>query len=163
MKKMKRYIFAALALSVLGISVAKADTSKLTAADGWTKITTLPSASDIANNYYVFVDNSNDLMLGVAKGNHQATKWYSLGVYYQSSVESTSADINGKTWILETQGSNFAMRNLEYSFLVMQTESAGAWMFDTNDVPSPNIWAEIALSFSNGSWMERERDRISPD
>lgn len=150
--KMKRYIIAALALTVLGGLPAKADTSKLTTADGWTKITTLPSASDIANNYYVFVDNSNDLMLGVAKGNHQATKWYSLGVYYQSSVESTSADINGKTWILETQGSNFAMRNLEYSFLVMQTESAGAWMFDTNDVPSPNIWAEIALSFSNGSW-----------
>lgn len=151
---MKRYIIAALALTVLGGFPAKtlADTSKLTIADGWTKITTLPTATDIANNYYVFVDNSNDLMLGVAKGNHQATKWYSLGVYYQSSVESTSVDINGKTWILEAQGSNFAMRNLEFSALVIQTESAGAWMFDTNDVLTPNVWAEIALSYSNGSW-----------
>ena len=83
---MKRYILAVLALTMLGGSAVKADTTKLLETDGWTKITTLPTATDIANNYYVFVDNSNDLMLGVAKGVHQDTKWYSLGVYYQTSV-----------------------------------------------------------------------------
>ena len=150
---MKRYIFAALALSLLGGSAAKADTGKLTATDGWTKITTLPTATDIANNYYVFVDNSNDLMLGVAKGNHQNTKWYSLGVYYQTSVEPTSVDINGKTWILETQGDGFAMRNLEYSVSPFQTEWNDASKFDTNDVyEAPNGWCKISMLFSNNSW-----------
>ena len=131
---------------------AWADTDKLPAADGWTKITTVPTASDISSNYYVFVDDTNDLMLGVAKGNHQATKWYSLGLYYQTSVEPTSASINGKTWILETQGDGFALRNLEYSALCFQTESAGEWMYDTNDVPTTNAWTQINLIYANGSW-----------
>ena len=152
MMNMKRYIIAVLALTVFGGFAAKADTDKLTTADGWTKITTLPSATDIANNYYVFVDNSNDLMLGVAKGGHQDTKWYSLGVYYQTSVEPTSADINGKTWTLETQSDGFAMRNLEYPALVFQTESEGPWKWDTNDVTTPNGWAKINLAYANGYW-----------
>lgn len=136
----------------LGAMTAKADTSLLTTEDGWTKITTMPTATDIANNYYVFVDATHDLMLGIGKGEHQATKWYSLGVYYYTSVAPTSIDINTMVWTLETQGSNFAMRNLDHNYLVMQTEGAGAWMFDTNDVPSPNVWAEIVLSYSDGTW-----------
>jgi hypothetical protein len=149
---MKRYIIAAFTLLAFGFLPAKADTDKLPAADGWTKITTVPTASEIANNYYVFVDATNDLMLGTAKGNHQATKWYSLGLYYQTSVDPTSANINGKTWILETQGNGFALRNLEYSALCFQTESAGPWMYDTNDVPSTNQWTQINLIYADGSW-----------
>ena len=152
MMNMKRYIIAVLALTVFGGFAAKADTDKLTTADGWTKITTLPTATDIANNYYVFVDNSSDLMLGVAKGGHQDTKWYSLGLYYQTSVEPTSADINGKTWTLETQSDGFTMRNLEYPALVFQTESEGPWKWDTNDVTTPNGWAKINLAYANGYW-----------
>lgn len=152
MMNMKRYIIAVLALTVFGGFAAKADTDKLTTADGWTKITSLPTATDIANNYYVFVDNSNDLMLGVAKGGHQDTKWYSLGLYYQTSVEPTSADINGKTWILETQSNGFAMRNLEYPALVFQTEYDAPWKWDTNDVTTPNGWAKINLAYANGYW-----------
>ncbi|MBQ8158242.1 MAG: hypothetical protein IJ081_04395 [Prevotella sp.] len=152
---MKRYILAALALSVLGGSPVKtlADTSKLTAADGWTKITTVPTASDIANNYYVFVDNGNDLMLGVAKGVNQNTKWYSLGLYYQTSVEPTSADMNGKTWILESCNGGFAMRNLEYSVFCLQTEWGANWKWDTNDVQTPNEWSKINLAYlPEGCW-----------
>ena len=150
--KLKSFILAAIALTGFAGN-ANADTSKLLEADGWTKITTLPTATDIANNYYVFVDNSNDLMLGVAKGVNQNTKWYSLGVYYQTSVEPTSADMNGKTWILETQGDGFAMRNLEYSVSPFQTEWNAAWKFDTNDVyETPNGWCKISMLFSDNSW-----------
>ncbi len=142
-----------MALSVFGGFAAKADTSKLLEADGWTKITTLPTATDIANNYYVFVDNTNDLMLGVAKGVNQDTKWYSLGVFYQTSVEPTSADINEKTWTLETQGDGFAMRNLEYSVSPFQTEWNAEWKFDTNDVyATSNDWCKVVLSYADGSW-----------
>lgn len=150
---MKRKSFYTIIAALIAFaSNAWADTNKLTAEDGWTKITTLPSASDIANNYFVFVDATHDLMLGVAKGNHQATKWYSLGLYYQTSVEPTSANINGKTWILEAQGDGFALRNLEFSALCFQTESAGPWMFDTNDVPNPNSWAQVNLIYADGTW-----------
>ena len=152
---MKRHIFAALALTVLGGFAAKAlaDTTKLLEADGWTKITTLPTATDIANNYYVFVDNSQDLMLTIAKGVNQNTKWYSLGVYYQNSVEPTSADMNGKTWIVETSGSGFSLRNLEYSVQPMMTEWNAAWKYDTNDVYLPDgNWTVTNWAYANGSW-----------
>lgn len=150
MKRKSFYTIIAALIAFAGN--AWADTDKLTTEDGWTKITTVPTSSEISSNYYVFVDATSNLMLGVAKGNHQATKWYSLGLYYQTSVESTSANINGKTWILETQGDGFALRNLEYSALCFQTESAGPWMFDTNDVPNPNSWTQVNLIYADGTW-----------
>lgn len=151
--KMNRHIFAVLVMSALGVSVAKADTTRLTAEDGWTKITSLPTAADLANNYYVFVDNTNDLMLGVAKGVNQNTKWYSLGVFYQNSVEPTSADINGKTWIVESSGSGYSLRNLEHSAQPMMTEWNAAWKFDTNDVYQPDgNWTVTLWNYANGSW-----------
>ena len=151
MRKLK-LLLVTLALLVGGALSAWADTAKLLGTDGWTKITTIPTAEDIANNYYVFVDNSNDLMLGIAKGVHQDTKWYSLGLYYQTSVKPTSSEMNGKTWILESQADGFAMRNLEYSVYCLQTEWGAALKWDTNDVTNPNEWAKINLAYSGGYW-----------
>ena len=133
---------------------ATADTTKLSAADGWTKITTLPTAQDIANNYYVFVDNTRDLMLGVGKGVNQNTKWYSLGAYYQNAVEPTSADMNGKTWILESYSTGFSLRNLEYSASPMQTEWNASWKFNTNDIyGTPNEWTQVNFAYQpDGYW-----------
>ena len=149
---MKRYILAALALVGLA-NGAMADTSKLLEADGWTKITSVPSATDIANNYYVFVDATRDLMLGTGKGVNQNTKWYSLGVYYYNSVEPTSAAINNMTWTLEAQNGGFAMRNLEYSVSPFQTENNAEWKFDTNDIyATTNDWAKVVLAYSDGTW-----------
>ena len=150
---MKRKSFYTIIAALIAFtSNVWADTNKLTAEDGWTKITTLPTASDIANNYYVFVDATRDLMLGTAKGVNQNTKWYSLGVYYQTSVEPVSANINGKVWTLESREGGYAMRNLEYSVLMFQTEWEAPWKWDTNDVASPNGWAKINLAYANGSW-----------
>ena len=154
MKAPIRHLYTVFALLALGALPAQADTDKLTTADGWTKINALPTADDIANNYYVFVDDTRDLMLGVAKGANQNTKWYSLGVYYQNSVEPTSADINGKTWMLESYKTGFAMRNLEYSVSPFQTEWNASWKFDTNDVyATPNEWTQVNLSYQpDGYW-----------
>ena len=149
---MKSIITAAVLLAVC-VGNANADTTLLPAADGWTKITSIPTATDVANNYYVFVDDSRDLMLGVGKGVNQNTKWYSLGVYYYSSVEPTSLPINNMTWMLETQGNGFALRNLEYSVSPFQTEWNSAWKFDTNDVyATPNDWCKVLLAYSDGAW-----------
>ena len=153
--KMKRYIIAALALTVLGGSAAKADTSKLAAADGWTKITTLPSASDIANNYYVIVDNSQDLMLTIVKGYRNNGKWYSLSLWYQTSVSPTTSAILSKLWILQ-KGSygdgSYALQNVEYPARLLQTEYDKAYFMETNDVSSPNEWSKLNFAYSNGYW-----------
>ena len=149
--KLKSFIFSVIALLAFG-SNAMADTDKLTAADGWTKITSVPTSSDIANNYYVFVDATRDLMLGIGKGVHQDTKWYSLGVYYYTSVEPISKDITTMTWTLESYNGAFAMRNLDQPVLVLQTEWNAAWKFDTNDVSSPNEWTPVNLALSDGVW-----------
>lgn len=149
---MKRYILALLTMIALGGTTAKADTTLLTAADGWTKITTVPSSTDIANNYYVFVDASNDLMLGIGKGVENTTQWYSLALYYRTSVSPTSKDITPMVWTLETQDNGFAMRNLDQPVHVFQTEWKKSYFFDTNDVTTPNAWAKILLAFDNGTW-----------
>ena len=148
--KLKSIIIAALALTGFAGN-ANADTNKLTSADGWTKITTLPSASDIANNYYVFVDNSNDLMLGIAKGSHNNGKWYSLSLWYQTSVSPTTSAILSKLWILQ-KGSNYsdgsyALQNVEYPARLLQTELDKAYLIETNDVSEPNDWSKLNFAY----------------
>ena len=150
--KIKSTILAIVAL-ISFAGNAKADTDRLLESDGWTKITALPTSTDIANNYYVIVDNSNDLMLGIAKGVHQDTKWYSLGVYYQTSVSPISKEMLSKTWTLETQNDGFALRNLEHSVSPLQTEWGAAQKYDTNDIyETPNDWAKIILAYTDGYW-----------
>ena len=147
--KTTRFLLAALALTCLG-SNAWADTDKLPVADGWTKITTVPTASEISSNYYVFVDATRDLMLGIGKGVHQDTKWYSLGVYYRSSVEPTSKDITPMVWTLENYNGDLAMRNLDQPIFTFQTEWGAAWKFDTNDVTGTNEWTPVKFALSDG-------------
>ncbi len=147
----KRFLIAALALTCLAGN-AWADTDKLTTADGWTKITTVPTASDIANNYYVFVDATHDLMLGIGKGEHNTTKWYSLALYYRTSVSPTSKDITPMVWTLESNDGGFSMRNLDQPEHVFQTENNAAWYYDTNDVTSSNSWSKVNLALSDGKF-----------
>ena len=152
MKIMKRYILALLTMIALGGMTAKADTNLLTAADGWTKITTVPSSTDIANNYYVFVDATRDLMLGIGKGDQNTKAWYSLALYYRTSVSPSSKDITPMVWTLESNGNGFSMRNLDQPIHLFQTENNAAWYFDTNDVTSSNNWSKVNLAYADDKW-----------
>ena len=152
---MKRNTFILIVVSLLAFAGNMwADTDKLPAADGWTKITSVPTSTDIANNYYVFVDATRDLMLGIGKGVHQDTKWYSLGVYYRSSVSPTTKDINQMVWTLEAQNDGFAMRNLESPVRLFMTEWNAAWKFDTNDIFNvPNDgWTKVKFTLDDGKF-----------
>lgn len=152
---MKRKSFYTIIAALIAFtSNVWADTNKLTAEDGWTKITTLPTASDIANNYYVFVDATRDLMLGIGKGVHQDTKWYSLGVFYCTSVGPTSKDITPMVWTLEAQDTYFAMRNLDQPVRLFMTEWNAAWKFDTNDIfnVSNDGWTKVQFVYSDEVW-----------
>ena len=151
----KSIIIAAVALTGF-VGNAMADTSKLLEADGWTKITTLPTATDIANNYYVFVDNSQDLMLTIAKGVNNNGKWYSLSLWYQTSVSPTTSDILSKLWILQ-KGSygdgSYALQNVEYPARLLQTEYGKGYLMETNDVSTPNEWSQLNFAYSSdGYW-----------
>ena len=149
--KTTRFLLAALVLICLG-SNAWADTDKLTAADGWTKINSVPTSSEIASNYYVFVDTDNDLMLGIGKGVQNTKAWYSLALYYRTSVSPTSKDITPMVWTLESNDGGFAMRNLDQPVHVFQTEWNAAWYFDTNDVASSNEWSKVNLALADGKF-----------
>lgn len=131
---------------------AWADTDKLTVADGWTKISSVPTSSEIASNYYVFVDATRDLMLGIGKGVENTKAWYSLALYYRTSVSATSKDITPMVWTLEADNGGFSMRNLDQPVRVFQTEWNASWYFDTNDVTSPNEWSKVNLALADGKW-----------
>ena len=152
---MKRFLLrmmVAIVAMIVGKADASADTSVIQdGVGGWTKLTALPSS--LSDYFFVFVDNSQDLMLGVAKGENQNTKWYSLGVYYQSSVEPTTSSILSKTWMIETQDNGFALRNVEYSVSPFQTEWGKAKMYDTNDVYTPaNEWCKVFIAYTGEYW-----------
>ncbi len=150
---MKRKSFYTIIAALIAFSSnAWADTDKLPAADGWTKITTVPTSAEIGSNYYVFVDATRDLMLGIGKGVQNTKAWYSLALYYRTSVEPTSKDINPMVWTLESNDGGFSMRNLDQPVHLFQTENNAAWYFDTNDVTSSNSWSKINLAYSDGKW-----------
>ena len=150
--KTRRFFFAVLSLMSF-VGNAWADTDKLLESDGWSKVTSMPTAAEMANNYYVFVDNSLDLMLGIGKGVNQNTKWYSLGVFYRPSVEPTAKEFIPLTWTLESYGSGFAMRNLDQPVSLFQTEWNAAWEFDTNDVyETAHEWTEVRFVLADGAW-----------
>ena len=130
-------------------NVAFADTSLLTTADGWTKITSI-SQTDIANNYYVFVDNDADLMLGLAASTNQSNN----AMFYQASTADVINDLS-KVWILEANGSNYAMRNLNLTALQLQTEyssSSNDLRWRTNDQDASISWTGLGLSYEDGAW-----------
>ena len=130
-------------------NVAFADTSLLTTADGWTKITSI-SQTDIANNYYVFVDNDADLMLGLAASTNQTYN----AMFYQASTADVINDLS-KVWILEVNGDNYGIRNLGHDQLQLQTEWASGGddkRWRQNDQVSSCVWTGLSLAYADGKW-----------
>lgn len=131
----------------------KADTSILTAEDGWTKITSIPE--NLEDYYYVFVDNTNDLMLLMDVGAEQGASYRTM--YYKASVN----PLENKTalWRLESMASVsgyescLTIRNAEYTTYAMQTEWNAAWYFRTHDQPNPISWTAVIFAYSaDGYW-----------
>ena len=152
MKKLNK-LFAIL-FAVLGVSAtAKADTSILKESDGWQKITELPG--NLGDYYYVFVDNSKDLMMTLGAGAHQGGEFKTM--YYQNS-SNPATDLN-KVWTLETNTAkgNVSIRNVAYDHLCLQTEWNAAWNFRTHDnggtATGVNVsWTGFTLAYASGMW-----------
>ncbi len=145
----KQLLFVALSTLMGGGSVALADTSLLTTADGWTKITSI-SQTDIADNYYVFVDNDADLMLGLASSTTQSNN----AMFYQTSVSDLTKDL-AKVWMLEVNGENYGLRNLSLNAYQLQTEGSSdgkSLYWRTNDQDASISWTGLGLSYADGAW-----------
>ena len=147
MKKLK--LLCAVAALIFGVSSAYADTSLLTEANGWQKITTI-SQNDILNNYYVFVDDAADLMLGIAN----STKQGNNALFYQTSTNPVT-DLT-KVFYLEANESYYAMRNVKIDYLQFQTEwsnSSNDLRWRNNDQPKSIEWTRLSLEYLNGAWI----------
>lgn len=147
MKKLKLLFMTACAL--VGVCQSTwADTSLLTTEKGWSKITSI-SLGDIANNYYVFVANDADLMLGIANSVTQSNN----ALFYQPSVD-PATDLT-KVFYLEANGENYAMRNVKIDYLQFQTEWSGSSVdlrWRNNDQPVSIDWTRLGLAYSDGAW-----------
>lgn len=148
-KKLTLLLSAAMFL-IGGQNAVKADTTLLTEADGWQKITSI-SQSDIDKYYYVFVDKDNDLMLGLAdRVNNPKRK----AMFYQKGVNVVNDQ--SKLWAIEKNGANYALRNASVdNYLQMQTEGANnadspAW--DTNDQPYACVWTGVKFEYADNAW-----------
>lgn len=146
-KKLTLLLTAAMFL-MGGQNAVKADTTLLTEADGWQKITSI-SQSDIDKYYYVFVDKDNDLMLGLAEGKNNTKR---KAMFYQKGVNVVNDQ--SKLWAIEKNGENYALRNASVdNYLQMQTEwgdNNPAW--DTNDQPYACEWTGVKFEYADDAW-----------
>lgn len=146
-KKLTLLLTAAMFL-MGGHNAVKADTTLLTEADGWQKITSI-SQSDIEKYYYVFVDKDNDLMLGLADRKQNPNR---KAMFYQKGADVVKDQ--SKLWAIEKNEENFALRNASVdNYLQMQTEGGdnySAW--DTNEQPNACELTGVKLKYADGAW-----------
>lgn len=148
-KKLTLLLTAAMFL-MGGQNAVKADTTLLSASDGWQKITSI-SQSDIDKYYYVFVDKDNDLMLGLANGKKNTKR---KAMFYQAGVNVVNDQ--SKLWAIEKNGENYALRNASVdNYLQMQTEwanNAASLAWDTNDQPYACEWTGVKFEYADNAW-----------
>ena len=152
---MKQRLQLAITLLFACVAGLWADTTLLTEADGWTKITSI-SQNDIADRYFVFVAADQDLMLhsALATNSTQRKNDATTVLYYMTSVQ-PYRDLT-TVYTIEPNGSVYAMRNLQYNSYQLQG-SSNKTFWRTNDVSSTsasnaNSYSAMALSYDDGAW-----------
>ena len=148
MKRLLRCCVVAMVAMMVGTSVASADTNVIQdGVGGWKKLTALPSS--LSDYYYVFVDNSQDLMLSLARGKNQGGDYH--GMYYKTSANPLVD--RSMLWTLEANGDYVVITNAEYSSLFLQTENNAAWNYRTHDNGGgEKSWGNVKATLANGKW-----------
>jgi hypothetical protein len=140
---------AMLALSALGQrAMAALDAT-------WTEVTSLPTTTaDMANNYYVFVEQNsgNGLMLQLATGNYQQSSY--MGLYFKTALDDPTSDPTYMFTLETTDGTNFGVRNVQYNTNMLQTEYNKAFNLHTHDQPSLCDWSKWIFAYvsDGGYW-----------
>lgn len=137
-----------LALSAIGQRAMALD-------DSWTEVTSLPSTTaDMANNYYVFVEQNsgNGLMLQLATGNYQQSS--SMGLYFKTAIDDPTSDPTYMFTLETNDGTNFGVRNVQYNTYMLQTEYKAAYFLRTHDQKTLCEWSKwiFAYDADGGYW-----------
>ncbi len=142
-------IVLALFASILFTFEAKADTSVISnGKNGWTKITSLPS--NLSDYYFVFVDNTKDLMLSYGEGYNESTD-----LSYKTMVYRTSEDpaMNpAMLWQISTNnadgGTSWSIKSAVEPTFFIQTEWNAAWYCRTHDQNAENVtWCKWIINY----------------
>lgn len=146
--------------SVLGIGSMWADTSRLTAENGWSKVTDLTKLT-LSDYYFVFVDNDKDLMLSFEEGPNQSNSDGCKTMVYRTGAK---AEMNpAMLWIIDETPDKAMIRNMT-SDKYLQCETnwndnghpLQPWYCHTNDVNSNKAggesWARWGFAYADGKW-----------
>ena len=169
MKKNLLYGITVLLCTLMSVSQAKADdyADYLTAANGFTEVTTLAGLQSGSNYYYVF-QSVEDPTLVLANGRHAAKPdWASdgswsphythfagmpltdLNMYYQLEYGSYS-NVEGETTYT---GSGFGMKSAVNTSNFFQTHGNAGWMWvNTFTDAQVDVWDAFTPAYANGSW-----------
>ena len=158
--KLKKRLLSLAMLCVAWVGSAWADTTLLTEANGWQKVTDLSSLT-LSDYYFAFVDNDKDLMLSFEEGPNQSNENGRKTMVYRTGAK---AEMNpAMLWIIDETPGNAMIRNMT-SDKYMQCETnwnaSGAplqpWYCHTNDVNSNQAggesWARWGFAYADGKW-----------
>ena len=169
MKKNLLYGITVLLCTLMSVSQAKADdyADYLTAANGFTEVTTVDGLKSGSNYYYVF-QSVEDPTLVLANGRHAAKPdWASdgswtphytnfagmpltdLNMYYQLEYGSYT-NVEGETTYT---GSGFGMKSAVNTSNFFQTHGNAGYMWvNTFTDAQVDVWDAFTPAYANGSW-----------
>lgn len=158
--KLKKRLLSLAMLCVAWVGSAWADTTLLTEANGWKKVTDL-STLTLSDYYFAFVDNDKDLMLSFEEGPNQSNENGRKTMVYRTGAK---AEMNpAMLWIIDETPDKAMIRNMT-SDKYLQCETnwndnghpLQPWYCHTNDVNSNKAggesWARWGFAYADGKW-----------
>ena len=132
-----------------GTLSAKAQTTNLTAANGWTQITELPAAANLNDYFFVFSDSEGSglgMVLGPGKNNGAANKTMIFTENFDPMTHKAAL------WTMAQDGEYNIITGVADPEFMLQTEDKKQWLFHTNDNGGGNLtWGYVKPAY-NGSW-----------
>ena len=150
MRTFFKKLTTAVAVVACGVVGAQADTSVISdGVGGWTKLTAIPA--NPGDYYFVFVDDSQDLMLSYGEGPNQSTD-----AAYKTMVYRTSEDpaMNpAMLWTLTANDGGYSIKSAVEPTYYIQTEWNAGWHCRTHDNGGGSAaWYKWNIVLSDGKY-----------
>ena len=141
-------------LCIAWVGSAWADTTLLTEANGWQKVTDLSSLT-LSDYYFAFVDNDKDLMLSFEEAPSQSTDPSFCTMVYRTGARAELK--HTMLWILENNSSTSGahlIKSAYYNDKFLQTEdNKAAWYCRTHDNGGGNdSWGAWKFAYADSKW-----------
>ena len=151
--KIKRLLSLAM-LCIAWVGSAWADTTLLTEANGWQKVTDLSSLT-LSDYYFAFVDNDKDLMLSFEEAPSQSTDPSYCSMVYRTGARAELK--HTMLWILEENASTSGahlIKSAYYNDKFLQTEGDNnSWYCRTHDNGGGNdSWGAWKFAYADSKW-----------